>query len=82
MTRNHTVYNNVLQWVKMKKMSWDACLLGMIVYIPWCVCQLKNACVEVLEYHKLHVSQNKIVRWKKRFSVITLMDAPLATITP
>ena len=43
---------------------------------------VENACVSVLEYHKLHLSQNKIVRWKKRFSVITSMDLPLATITP
>ena len=42
---------------------------------------VENACVSVLEYHKLHLSQNKIVRWK-RFSVITSTDLPLATITP
>jgi len=80
-TRNRTVNNNVLQWIKVKEMRGNACLLGMVVHIPWCACLLKNAGVGVLKYHKLHVSQDKIVRWRKRFSVITLTDAALATIT-
>jgi len=62
-------------------MRGNACLLGMVVHIPWCAYLLKNASVGVLKYHKLHVSQDKIVRWRKRFSVITSTDTALATIT-
>lgn len=70
MTRNHTIYNKVLQWVEVKK---DASSGGDSIHSVVCVsvvkCLVFGFCITNSMCQK-----NKIAVRRKRFSVITLTD--------